>query len=100
MLEKYCYAVSFEKELFLTNNSIPITLNVQIMISILYNIDSPFCFVGKIIKLCQLVPKRHLKDQMPTLLYIFQIWEVTDSTAPLIVAKRVLNTIVLVNRDV
>ena len=34
MLEKYCYAVSFEKELFLTNNSIPISLNVQIMILI------------------------------------------------------------------
>ena len=34
MLEKYCYAVSFENELFLTNNSIQISLNVQIMISI------------------------------------------------------------------
>ena len=33
-LERYCYAVSFEKELFLTNRSIPISLNVQIMISI------------------------------------------------------------------
>ena len=27
------------------------------------------------------------KDQMPTLLYIFQIWEVTDSTTLLIVAN-------------
>ena len=33
MLEKYCYAVSFENELFLTNNSIPISLIVLIMIS-------------------------------------------------------------------
>ena len=87
MLEKYCYAVSFENELFLTNNSKPISLNVQIMISFFYNIVSPFYFVGLITKLCQLVPKWHLKDQMPTLLYIFQIWEVTDSTAPLIVAN-------------
>ena len=46
MLEKYCIAVSFEKELFSTNNSIPISLNVQIMILILYNIDSPRSFVG------------------------------------------------------
>ena len=34
MLEKYCYAVSFEKELILTNKFLPIVLNVQIMISI------------------------------------------------------------------
>ena len=33
MLEKYCYAVSLEKELFLTNNSISISLKVHIMIS-------------------------------------------------------------------
>ena len=35
MLEKYGYAVSFENELFLANNSIPISLDVQILISIL-----------------------------------------------------------------
>ena len=34
MLEKYCYAVSFEKEMFLTKHSISISLKVHIMISI------------------------------------------------------------------
>ena len=39
----------------------------------MYNIDCILSFVGQIIKLCQLVPKWNLKDQMPTLLFIFQI---------------------------
>ena len=34
MLEKYCYAVSFENDLFLTKNSMSISLKVHIMISI------------------------------------------------------------------
>ena len=43
---KNAYAVSFQKELFLTNNSIPISLKVHIMISILDNKDYPFCFAS------------------------------------------------------
>ena len=38
MLEKYCDAVSFEKEQFLTNNSIPISLKV-------HNYDISFCII-------------------------------------------------------
>ena len=32
MIEKYCFTVSFEKELVLTDGFIPISLNVHIMI--------------------------------------------------------------------